>query len=124
MPDQVGDLHVGVVVINVTNMRRAVSFWSQALGYRLREPRIDPEFTHLDDPAGRGPGLGLQHTDAVPAEPAPVHLDLYTRERDKHIERLVNLGATVVDDWSYPQRHAFVVLRDPDGNEFCVISQE
>jgi len=26
-----------------------------------------------------------------------------------------------VDDWPYPKDADFVVLRDPDGNEFCVI---
>jgi catechol 2,3-dioxygenase-like lactoylglutathione lyase family enzyme len=31
------------------------------------------------------------------------------------------LGATRVEDWPYPQDADFVVLRDPDGNEFCVI---
>jgi hypothetical protein len=53
-----------------------------------------------------------------------VHLDLYTRERDKHVDRLVGLGATVVDEWPYPDRHDFIVLRDPDGNEFCVIAHQ
>jgi hypothetical protein len=26
-----------------------------------------------------------------------------------------------VTDWPYPEDADFVVLRDPDGNEFCVI---
>jgi hypothetical protein len=50
-----------------------------------------------------------------------VHLDLYTGEQDRHVERLVKLGATRVEDWPYPAGADFIVLRDPDGNEFCVI---
>ena len=33
----------------------------------------------------------------------------------------MGLGATRVEDWPYPADADFVVLRDPDGNEFCVI---
>lgn len=50
-----------------------------------------------------------------------LHLDLYTREQSRHVERLIGLGATRVTDWPYPPDADFVVLRDPDGNEFCVI---
>ncbi|HST48439.1 MAG TPA: VOC family protein [Jatrophihabitans sp.] len=32
-----------------------------------------------------------------------------------------DLGATRAQDWPYPDDADFVVLRDPDGNEFCVI---
>ena len=50
-----------------------------------------------------------------------MHLDLYTSEPARHVERLVTLGATRVDEWRYPDDAVFVVLRDPDGNEFCFI---
>jgi glyoxalase superfamily protein len=50
-----------------------------------------------------------------------LHLDLYTSEQTRHIEHLIALGATRVSDWPYPPDADFVVLRDPDGNEFCVI---
>jgi predicted enzyme related to lactoylglutathione lyase len=51
-----------------------------------------------------------------------VHLDLYTRQQDLQVERLVALGAKLVEDWPYPPNGDFVVLRDPDGNEFCVVA--
>jgi catechol 2,3-dioxygenase-like lactoylglutathione lyase family enzyme len=124
MTDGIGDLHVGTVVVNVTDMDRAVRFWSQALGYETREAGPGPEFTTLVDPAGRGPAVSLQIAGEIPADPAPVHLDLYTSQRDEHIDRLVALGATRVDAWPYPDEHDFIVLRDPDGNEFCVIDHD
>jgi catechol 2,3-dioxygenase-like lactoylglutathione lyase family enzyme len=117
----VGDLYLATVVVNVTDMERAVRFWSAALGYRPREQEWDPEFMMLVDPAGRHTPVSLQLTDTDPREPVRVHLDLYTDEQDRHVQRLVDLGATRVDDWPYPGDADFVVLRDPDGNEFCVI---
>jgi catechol 2,3-dioxygenase-like lactoylglutathione lyase family enzyme len=124
MPDEqqgVGDLHLATVVVNVQDMDRAVSFWSAALGYERRESTTDPEFTMLVDPGGRRLPISLQKADAPPKEPVRLHLDLYTDEQSRHVERLVGLGATRVDDWPYPEDADFVVLRDPDGNEFCII---
>jgi hypothetical protein len=46
---------------------------------------------------------------------------LYTSEQSRHVDRLLDLGATRVTDWPYPDGADFVVLRDPDGNEFCII---
>jgi len=116
-----GDLHLGTVVINVQDMRRAVEFWTAALGYARRERAWDPEFMMLIDPAGGQLPVSLQLADGPPKEPVRVHPDLYTSEQKRHVERLVTLGATRVDEWPYPDDADFVVLRDPDGNEFCVI---
>ncbi len=124
MPDEqsaAGDLHLATVVVNVQDMDRAVSFWSAALGYQRREATTDPEFTMLVDPAGRRLPLSLQKADGPPQEPVRLHLDLYTDDQQRHVERLVALGATRVDDWPYPEDADFVVLRDPDGNEYCII---
>ncbi|GAA1121566.1 VOC family protein [Kribbella jejuensis] len=121
--DGVGDLRVATVCVNATDMERAADFWSAALGYR-RPERIgeQDQFAKLEDPAGTGPAVLLQRAEAIPAAPTPVHLDLYTSDRDTHIDRLVKLGATRAEDWSYPEEHEFVVLRDTEGNEFCVIN--
>jgi predicted enzyme related to lactoylglutathione lyase len=116
-----GDLHLATVVVNVQDMRRAVGFWEAALGYQRREATWDPEFMMLVDPERRRLPVSLQITDSEPQEPVRVHLDLYTDEQERHVQRLVQLGATVVDEWPYPEDADFVVLRDPDGNEFCVI---
>jgi catechol 2,3-dioxygenase-like lactoylglutathione lyase family enzyme len=119
--DDAGDLHLATVVVNVQDMRRAVRFWEAALGYRRREQTWDPEFMMLVHPSGTRTPVSLQITDSEPKEPVRVHLDLYTDEQEQQVQRLVQLGATVVDDWPYPDDADFVVLRDPDGNEFCVI---
>lgn len=119
--EDVGDLYAATVVVDVQDMARAVAFWCAALGYRVREAEPDAEFTMLVHPdPGRLP-VSLQRADAPPREPVRVHLDLYTSEQERHVERLVALGATWVDDWPYPPDADFVVLRDPDGNEFCVV---
>lgn len=117
----VGDLRLATVVVDVQDMERAISFWSAALGYRPREKHPDPEFAMLVDPEGWGLPLSLQAAGEPPREPVRLHLDLHTSDQAGQVDRLVQLGATTVPEWPYPDDADFVVLRDPDGNEFCVI---
>ena len=116
-----GDLHLATVVVNVLDMERGVAFWCGALGYQPREQHPDPQFMMLQHPDGRGLPVSLQLTDHGNTGPVRIHLDLYTNDQAAQVERLVRLGASRVEDWSYPPDADFVVLRDPDGNEFCVI---
>lgn len=119
---EVGDLYLGTVVVNTHDMDRATEFWSAVLGYRARDEG-DGQFRMLVDEAGKGLPILLQKAERGPAEPVRLHLDLYTGEQQRQVERLVSLGASRVDDWDYPDDADFVVLRDPDGNEFCVIDR-
>lgn len=53
-----------------------------------------------------------------------LHLDLRPREgetRDQEIERLLALGAREQDDRRLPDGTGWMVLCDPEGNEFCVL---
>ena len=70
--DVVGDLHLGTVVINVQDMRRAVDFWTAALGYVPREGKWNPEFIMLVDPAGHELPVSLQLAGSPPKEPVRV----------------------------------------------------
>lgn len=51
-----------------------------------------------------------------------MHLDLQPqdRTRDEEVERLLAIGATLVDDRRKPDGKGWAVLADPEGNEFCV----
>ncbi|ADB35893.1 conserved hypothetical protein [Kribbella flavida DSM 17836] len=51
-----------------------------------------------------------------------VHLDLEPDvPRDEEVDRLLGLGATVAHDRREPDGTGFVVMLDPEGNEFCVL---
>jgi hypothetical protein len=55
-----------------------------------------------------------------------VHFDLRPadRTRDQEVARLLEHGATEVDDQRRPDGTGWVVLADPEGNEFCVLRSE
>lgn len=52
-----------------------------------------------------------------------MHLCLVAADgtRDTEIDRLIALGATVVDDRRTPEGKGWAVLADPEGNEFCIV---
>ncbi|HST65955.1 MAG TPA: VOC family protein [Mycobacteriales bacterium] len=55
-----------------------------------------------------------------------VHFDLVPAAgtRDEELARLLAHGATVVDDLRRPDGRGWVVLADPEGNEFCILRSE
>ncbi len=114
-------LFVGSTVINVTDIDRGTAFWSAVLGYVIREGSADPTFVVLTDPRRRWSNVSLQLTDKPKRELNRLHLDLYADDYLAEVARLEQLGATRVVPWPYPPNAEFVVMADPDGNEFCVV---
>ncbi len=43
------------------------------------------------------------------------------RGRDEEVDRILGLGATLVDDLRKPDGSGWAVLADPEGNELCVL---
>ena len=112
------------ITFDSTDPYRLAQFWSQLTGF-IEDPDNgnapdDPEALLLS-PDGQ---LALLFI-AVPEQKQVknrVHLDLVPldRRRDEEVDRLLGLGARVVDDQRRPDGAGWVVLADPEGNEFCV----
>lgn len=117
-------LKLGIPVLGVTDIPRAVAFWTQALDLTATEEWRSETWRTLDHADGSGRALGLLRS-ASPAEPRPrLHLDLFTdttQEQRTEVERLIALGARAVAWDLYPPDPDFVVLADPDDNLFCVV---
>ena len=114
-------LEIGAIVWGVRDLNRAIKFWSEALNYKLsREPDVD--FAILIPKEREGIQLSL-NAAVTSIKPKRHHLDLFTRDQAKEVERLLNLGAIQVD-WKYEHEADYVVLADPDGNTFCVVQVE
>jgi len=117
-------LTLGLTVLGVTDMRRAMIFWSMALNYDVIEGGDDSSWTELGPP-DEEPLLALQFSDVPPQDHPRVHIDLDvagSQEQDAEVARLISLGARRVDWDSYPDDPDFVVLADTEGNIFCVVN--
>lgn len=115
------------LTVHSPDPERLGPFWSEALGFPIAQS--GPNLVRLTNGGGRGaPDLLLLRGDG-PAG-GRLHVDLATDDVGAETERLCALGARLVDppiDDGPPWRSAngirWVVLADPDGNEFCVGSR-
>jgi predicted enzyme related to lactoylglutathione lyase len=96
-------------------------FWSQALGWPLVWDQ-DQE-TAIRSPLG-GPKISWGGPPLTPkTAKLPLHFDLAPPadgDQQAEVERLVSLGATGIDIGQ--GEVSWVVMADPDGHEFCVLT--
>ena len=111
-----------MVTIDCADPVGLAKFWSEAAGYELRRQH-ETEFVILGPAWGDGVSIGLQRVAEPRSGKNRVHVDWATDDRAVEVERLVALGATVLDERAVPGL-AWTVLADPEGNEFRVSAQE
>jgi catechol 2,3-dioxygenase-like lactoylglutathione lyase family enzyme len=109
-------IRLGSVVINVADMAAMTAFWTEALGHTPSSTDPADDFRVL---RGERVNLSLQLADTPVTARDQMHLDLYTEDQATEVARLTGLGATVVRHHEDPDDD-YVVMRDLEGNEFCV----
>jgi catechol 2,3-dioxygenase-like lactoylglutathione lyase family enzyme len=125
-------------------------FWAEVLGYQLDEPppphatweealeafgvpeHLRNSASAVHDPPGAGPRVFFQQVPEGKTAKNRVHLDVRAApglEGDARMaaleaecERLEALGATRSQRFEPdpPMSHGFIVMHDPEGNEFCL----
>ncbi|MFJ9210260.1 hypothetical protein CU044_5548 [Streptomyces sp. L-9-10] len=112
------------VAIDCADAYELARFWSRVTD-RPPHPENEPGERETQVLLAGGPVL---HFNQVP-EPKTIknriHLCLRPEtSRDQEVERLLGLGATMVNDLRKPDGTGWAVLGDPEGNEFCVLRSE
>lgn len=137
------------IVLDAADPASLASFWATALGYELQPPPqgyesweewatemgIPPERWNdaaaLVDPTGGRPRIFIQRVPEPKTAKNRMHLDIGVGgghstpldERrslvDTEVRRLVEAGASAVGPVEQRDEY-WVVMRDPEGNEFCV----
>ena len=126
------------ITVDARDPRRLAAFWAVALGYVLQPPRPgylvssgdgerEEQYTAILDPAGIGPRLLFQRVPEPKTLKNRVHLDVNAGHGAidrraavrSHMSRLVAAGATVLREMQ-EESGWWIVLADPEGNEFCL----
>ena len=132
------------LTIDANDPARLVRFWAPLLGYEVQPPPPgfdswidwyrskgvpeeelagDPDdlVDRIHDPSGRGPNIWFQIVPEEKAGKNRLHLDLTPIDCSQadEVARLEALGAHRVDIGQGQTK--WVVLADPEGNEFCVL---
>ncbi|MCX4631169.1 VOC family protein [Streptomyces sp. NBC_01443] len=102
---------------------KTAEFWSAVTGFPIHPDDVEGDDEILLDPAQPGvPGLLFIRVPDAKSVKNRVHLDIQppTGTRDETVERLIGLGAKLVDDRRREDGSGWAVLTDPEGNELCI----
>ena len=117
------DLRMQCICLETPDPARLADFWEPALGWR--RTHVEPDEVVLEPPAGSPedgivPDLVFLQVAGEKTVKNRMHFDVRPKDQAAEVARLEALGATRVDIGQGPDVH-WVVLADPDGNEFCVL---
>ncbi|MEO7351235.1 MAG: VOC family protein [Marmoricola sp.] len=114
--------------IDARNAFELSRWWQEVLEY-VEEPH-DPNEPGQDEcwiqrPDGGHPILFIEVPEDKQVKNR-IHLDLRPSAgtRDEELARLIDLGARQLDDQRNEDGTGWVVLADPEGNEFCILRSQ
>jgi catechol 2,3-dioxygenase-like lactoylglutathione lyase family enzyme len=110
-----------VLTLDCNDLDVQRAFWTAALGY-IEQGGVG-QYLALVDPQGMQPKLLLQQVDEPKGAKNRLHLDLHVADVEGEAQRLEALGATRVQRVEEFGIY-WVLLRDPEGNEFCIVPTE
>jgi hypothetical protein len=118
-------LRIETVTVDAVDPATLATFWCAALDWGQRvdedgdiwvEPTEDhPEFDRVKP-------LLIVRVNERKAGKNRLHLDLVPDDQEREVERLESLGASR-PDIGQTGNESWVVLADPEGNEFCVLDE-
>jgi hypothetical protein len=115
-------IEVQCVTVDCADPYGLASWWGEALGLPLGESDKPGDDEVMLD-TGRYPFLLFIRVPEGKTVKNRLHLDVSATgggTRDKEVERLIALGATLYEDHRQPDGTGWVTMLDPEGNEFCV----
>ena len=117
------DLRIQCLCIDTADPAKLAGFWQAALGWRRTHEEDDQVV--LEPPAGSpedgvAPDLLFLRVPEDKAGKNRLHLDLRPKDQAAEVARLEALGARRADV-GQGAAVSWVVMADPEGNEFCVL---
>ena len=117
------DLRIQCLCFDTTDPGGLAGFWESALGWRRTHEEDDDVV--LEPPKGSpedgvAPDLLFLRVPGDKAVKNRLHLDVRPKDQAAEVARLEGLGARRTDI-GQGAGVSWVVMADPDGNEFCVL---
>lgn len=113
------------LTIDCDDPDRLASFWERFTGYRRRDGAGGGPYVTLERPDGveGPPHLTFQRVPEPKKEKARTHLDLFVEHAEPMVGDMIEAGAIIVErteagEWTTR------ILKDPAGNEFCVVGAD
>lgn len=103
-----------MITIDCADPQALAAWWAKALD--VKETKDYDDFVVL---SATPLVIGFQRVPEPKAVKNRVHVDFTSADRAADVERLVKLGASVVSEQTM-KGLTWTILKDPEGNEFCV----
>ncbi|MER6530089.1 VOC family protein [Streptomyces sp. NPDC001508] len=109
-------MRIHALIVDATNPERLAAFWSDLLG-RPVVGRTGPYvWLRRED----GLGLGFQQTAERKSGKNRMHFDITSPDPAAEQQRVEALGGHRLQEYA---DGGFLVMADPEGNEFCIIPE-
>ncbi|GAA2298910.1 VOC family protein [Streptomyces kunmingensis] len=109
-------MRVNCLIVDAADPERLAAFWAEVLG----RPVVDRTGPYVWLRREDGLGMGFQRSDAPRAGKNRLHLDISAPEPAAEQARIEELGGRRLEEYA---DGGFLVMADPEGNEFCVIPE-
>jgi hypothetical protein len=96
-------------------------WWSELLGWPIDEEDSEDDEVYLVPPSGGWPQLAVFRVPEGKSVKNRLHIDLVPDDQAAEVARAEAMGARRVDIGQGSP--TWVVLADPDGNEFCILRE-
>jgi hypothetical protein len=122
--------YISHVAVDCRNAYELSGWWKPVLGYvDVADDPNEPGHTEcvIVDPEDRRAALIFIEVPEGKTVKNRLHLDIRPQDgttRDEEVVRVLGLGATQYDDQRKPDGAGWVVLTDPEGNEFCILRSQ
>ncbi|MFH8569832.1 VOC family protein [Streptomyces sp. NPDC017993] len=107
------------IAVDAHDLKGLAAFWARVLDWRVVFEADDEVIIGADERAL--PGIVFLPVPEEKAGKNRLHLDLAPDDQAAEVERIIALGARRADV-GQGDEVSWVVLADPEGNEFCVLT--
>ena len=112
------EVRVTTVMNDTVDLDGAVTFWTELLGIEVLDRT--GSYVYLGRLSDDGPHLAFQQVPEEKEVKNRLHLDIKVPDREAYADKVEELGGRrlgVHQEGDFP---AWVVMADPQGNEFCL----
>jgi predicted enzyme related to lactoylglutathione lyase len=121
------NLRIQCITIDAHDLKKVSNFWAAALDWKItfeEENEVVLELLDGSPEQGRIPDILILKNPDKKQVKNRLHLDLRPQDQAAEVARLESLGAKKIkigqSDYS---ETTWVVMADPEGNEFCVLRE-
>jgi catechol 2,3-dioxygenase-like lactoylglutathione lyase family enzyme len=112
------EVRVTTLMHDTADLDGAVAFWTELLGLQVLERAGN--YVYLGRLSAEGPHMAFQAVPEAKEVKNRLHLDIKVPDRREFAARVEGLGGRTLRELQEGDFPAWIVMADPEGNEFCI----